>query len=83
MAAVSEFWQAERDGPDEAPALQREVVAVDGLVAVVRLSVDYAGGTSGRWRDLWVLRFDVDGGCVEFEEWPFAPDQSDGHGGSG
>ena len=33
----------------------------------------------GAWRDLWVLRFDDDGRCLAFEEWPFAPDQPDGH----
>jgi hypothetical protein len=33
-----------------------------------------------RWRDLWVLRFDADGRCTAFEEWPFVPDQPDGHG---
>jgi ketosteroid isomerase-like protein len=79
LAALCEFWQAERDGPDEVFGLQSEVVAVDGRVAVVRVSVDYADAESGRWRDLWVLRFDAEGRCTEFEEWPFAPGQPDGH----
>jgi hypothetical protein len=79
LAALSEFWEAERDGPDEGFNLRSEVVAVDGSVAVVRLSVDYADADAGRWRDLWVLRFDGDGRCSEFEEWPFAPGQRDGH----
>ncbi|MGH9278837.1 MAG: nuclear transport factor 2 family protein [Acidimicrobiales bacterium] len=83
LGALSAFWQAERNGPDEAFALRSDVVAVDGRVAVVRVSVDYADPSSGRWRDLWVLRFDTDGRCTEFEEWPFAPGQSDGHGGAG
>jgi hypothetical protein len=83
LAALSEFWEAERDGPDEGFNLRSEVVAVDGSVAVVRLSVDYADADAGRWRDLWVLRFDADGRCTQFEEWPFAPGQSDGHEPSG
>ena len=79
LVALSQFWEAERDGPDEVFRLRSEVVAVDGSVAVVRVSVDYADAISGRWRDLWVLRFDAEGRCTEFEEWPFAPGQSDGH----
>ena len=49
------------------------VVAVDGDTAVVRVSVEYGAPASGRWRDLWVLRFAGDGRCTSFEEWPFAP----------
>lgn len=79
LAALSRFWEAERDGPDEVFTLRSEIVALDGRVAVVRVSVDYEDVASGRWRDLWVLRFDADGRCTEFEEWPFAPGQSDGH----
>ena len=79
LAALSRFWEGGRDGPDEVFELTSEVVALDGRVAVVRVSVDYKDVTSGRWRDLWVLRFDADGRCIEFEEWPFAPGQSDGH----
>jgi hypothetical protein len=56
-----------------------EVVAVEGEVAVVRAEVAYAA-TGDRWRDLWILRFAPDGRCAAFEEWPFAPDQPDGHG---
>ena len=79
LAELARFWEASRDGPDEAFELRSEVVAVDGAVAVVRVSVDYQDVVSGRWRDLWVLRFDGEGRCSSFEEWPFAPGQSDGH----
>jgi hypothetical protein len=82
LAAISRFWDEEREGPDEPFTMDREILAVDGTTAVVRVSVDYDGGaTTGaqRWRDLWVLRFDADGRCVAFEEWPFAPGQRDGH----
>ena len=77
LADIARFWEDERTGPDEQFTMTHEVVAVDGATAVVRVSVDYA--TESRWRDLWVIRFDVDGRCSAFEEWPFAPVQPDGH----
>jgi uncharacterized protein (TIGR02246 family) len=83
LDAIARFWEDERDGPDEPFTMTSEVVAVEDPNAVVRVHVDYgpgANGTSGsQWRDLWVIRFDADGRCTEFEEWPFAPDQGDGH----
>ena len=79
LAAVAEFWEAERDGPDEGFDLSTEIVAVDGATAVVRLAVEYHEEERSRWRDLWVLTFGADGRCAAFEEWPFAPSQSDGH----
>jgi ketosteroid isomerase-like protein len=77
LEAIGRFWDAEREGPDELFTLHSEVLAVDGDVAIVRVEVDYTGG--GDWRDLWVIRFGPDGRCTAFEEWPFAPDQPDGH----
>jgi len=77
LEALAEFWEAERDGPDEAFTMTSRVLAVDGDTAVVRVEVDY--GTGSRWRDLWVLTFDSEGRCAFFEEWPFAPRQPDGH----
>jgi len=81
LAALARFWEAERDGPDEAFAMAPELVALDADTAVVRVSVDYgdAEGPEARWRDLWVLRFAAGGRCAGFEEWPFAPAQPDGH----
>ncbi len=75
--ALAAFWEAERDGPDEEFTLTGEVVAVGGDTGVARISVDYGSGS--RWRDLWVVTLDEDGRCTRFEEWPFAPDQPDGH----
>jgi ketosteroid isomerase-like protein len=77
LDAVARFWEAERDGADEDFTMRSDVLAVDGDTAVVQVSVDYADG--GRWRDLWVLGFAPDGRCATFEEWPFAPEQPDGH----
>jgi len=82
LEAIARFWEDERDGPDEPFTMAHEVLAVDGTTAVVRVSVDYGGHgatPAERWRDLWVLGFDADGRCVAFEEWPFAPEQQDGH----
>jgi ketosteroid isomerase-like protein len=83
LAAIARLWDEERKGPDEPFTMTREVIAVDGMTAVVRVSVDYGETqttTGRRWRDLWVVRFETDGRCVAFEEWPFTPGQGDGHG---
>jgi ketosteroid isomerase-like protein len=77
--ALAAFWESERDGPDEEFTLTYELVAVDGNTAVIRAEVAYADPASGHWRDLWVVSFADDGRCAAFEEWPFAPDQPDGH----
>ena len=79
LGAIAEFWEAEREGPDEEFTMVSEVVAVDGETAVVAAQVEYGGPEPQRWKDLWVLRFGTDGRCRAFEEWPFAPDQPDGH----
>ena len=76
LAAIEVFWDAQRDGPDEEFTMESEVVAVDGLTAVVRAEVHYRGDDPAAWRDLWLLRFAADGRCEAFEEWPFAPDSS-------
>jgi len=76
---IARFWESGRDSADEEFTMSSKVVALDGDVAVVRVSVEYAEPGAGRWRDLWVLRFAQDGRCSSFEEWPFAPDRPDGH----
>jgi ketosteroid isomerase-like protein len=78
LQALAAFWEDGRDGPDESFTMSAEVVAVDGPTAVVRVSVDY-GESGDRWRNLWVLELDEHGRCAAFEEWPFAPEQRDGH----
>jgi hypothetical protein len=49
-------------------------VAEQGETAVVRVEVEYA--RAREYRDLWVVVFDADGLCVDFEEWPYFPGQS-------
>lgn len=80
LEAIGALWDSEREGADEAFTMTSSVVAVDGSTAVVRVAVAYGAPEARRWRDLWVLRFDRDRRCTAFEEWPFAPDQDDGHG---
>lgn len=78
IEALGHFWETERDGPDEAFSMEAEPVAVDGDTAVVRVQVEYLVPPSS-WRNLWVLEFDGEQRCTRFEEWPFEPDQPDGH----
>ena len=73
LPAIARMWEAERDGPDEAFDMGRDVVAVDGDTAVVRVEVRYSPPHGDLWRDLWILRFVADGRCAWFEEWPIAP----------
>ena len=59
------FWDAERDGADEAFTMTSEVLAVDADTAVVRVAVAYDRRAPTRpWRDLWVLRFAAGGRCA-------------------
>ena len=78
LDALARMWDAERVSAGEPFDMRSDVVAVDGNTAVARGEVDYLA-TGHRWRDLWVIDFADDGRCRAFEEWPFAPDQPDGH----
>jgi hypothetical protein len=75
LSSIAAFWEAERDGPDEAFELEWEPVAVDGTVAVARLEVRYGDPVTRVYRDLWVISLDADGRCTAFEEWPFFPER--------
>jgi ketosteroid isomerase-like protein len=77
IPALRRFWEAEREGSEEQFRMTSELVAVDGPTAIVRVEVHYGDGQ--HWRDLWIVTFDDDGRCRVFEEWPFAPEQADGH----
>src|SRR5689334_23273119 len=69
LGAIAEMWEAERQGPDEPFAMDPEIVAVDGDVAVVRVHVCYEDPVPREYRDLWIIRFAPDGRCQAFEEW--------------
>jgi ketosteroid isomerase-like protein len=75
--AIREMWQA-AGGAEDIFTIEREVVAVDGDVAVARLEVRYGEPARQVYRDLWILRFDGLGRCRAFEEWPFWPAGSAG-----
>jgi ketosteroid isomerase-like protein len=75
-AALARFWEAEREGPDEEFTMSSDVVAVEGVTAVVRVFVEYGPPDPSSWRDLWVLMFEKNGRCTRFEEWPFAPQRA-------
>jgi len=70
LAAIREFWV------DPTPfEMTAEVVAADGLDAVVRVEVQYGGEKPQEYRDLWVLRFGPDGRAELFEEWAYWPEK--------
>ena len=79
LDAIARFWEAERVSADEEFTMSSEVVMVHAHQAVVRVMVGYGAQAQRPWRDLWLLQFAEDGRCSSFEEWPFAPDQPDGH----
>ena len=71
-AAIAEMWERERTGPDETFEMSSEIVAVDGDTGVARVEVSYGDPVEIEYRDLWIVRLDGDGRCVEFEEWLLA-----------
>lgn len=72
--AIRRMWDEERDGPDEVFTLSTEILAVEGVTAVVRADVRYGKPVHQEYRDLWVLHLrEKDGRCSWFEEWPFWP----------
>ena len=75
LAELAEFWEAEREGPDEEFTLESEVVAVEGDTGVVRCEVVYGAPHDLSYRDIWIVRLDGEGRCFHFEEWPFWPEK--------
>ena len=73
VAAIAEFWEDGRDGPDEVFTLTAEVVAEQGDRGVARIEVVYGEPPESEYRDLWVITFDDAGRARVFEEWPFFP----------
>lgn len=75
LAQIGALWEREREGPDEAFEMSHALVALEGDTAVVRVEVRYGPPKRLEYRDLWIVRFDPDGRCRSFEEWPFWPGQ--------
>ncbi|MFZ0091402.1 MAG: nuclear transport factor 2 family protein [Solirubrobacteraceae bacterium] len=76
LDAIARFWEAEREGPDEAFQLSWEIIAAQDDTAVARAQVVYDGPPSRTYRDLWIITLTTDGHCSRFEEWPFHPGQA-------
>jgi hypothetical protein len=72
---IASFWEAERDGPDEAFAMAADIVAVDGDNGVARIGMDYGDPVHRSYCDIWIVTLGDDGRCTAFVEWPFFPDQ--------
>ena len=71
LAAITELWEREREGPDEVFAMRSEIVAVEGDAGVARIEVAYGEPIERKWRDIWIVRLDDRGRATTFEEWPF------------
>jgi ketosteroid isomerase-like protein len=82
LEAVRGIWL---DDEGESFTVEAEPVAVEGQRAVVRVEVRYGEPVRQEYRDLWVLRFAVDGRVDDFEEWAYWPGKpyaaSDAQGG--
>jgi len=76
--AIALMWEEEREGPDEAFDMTFDLVAVEGDVGVARVEVQYGPPNEQVYLDLWVIRLNDDGLCVDFEEWPFWPPDTSG-----
>ncbi len=76
LEAIADFWEAERDGPDEVFTLSSDLVAAQGDTCVARVEVVYAGSRQRTYRNLWVITLASDRRCRAFEEWPFHPEQA-------
>ncbi|MGH8965769.1 MAG: hypothetical protein ACRDXB_10645, partial [Actinomycetes bacterium] len=72
---IAAMWDEERSGPDETFTMSRELVAVDGDVAVARVLVRYGDPLRQEYLDLWLIRFAADGRVEHFEEWAYWPDR--------
>ncbi len=78
LEAICALWERERDGADEVFALEADVMAVEADVGVVRAHIAYGDPVGQEYRELWVVHFDEQGRCVEFEEWPHWPPGTNG-----
>lgn len=77
LDAIVDMWEP-RSGPDERFEMSHEIVAVEGNMGVARVKVVYSDPVPHEYTDIWIVRFDEEGRCVAFEEWPFWPSGQDG-----
>jgi ketosteroid isomerase-like protein len=76
LDAIADFWEDEREGPDEVFRIESAIVATEGDTAVARIEVVYGDPPRRTYRDLWIITLDGSGRCRHFEEWPFHPGQA-------
>jgi SnoaL-like domain len=62
---IVSWWLAHQDQPGQT-TFRWEAISVTDEVAVVEGTTTYPGQT---FSNLWVIRLDADGICVEFTEW--------------
>jgi ketosteroid isomerase-like protein len=78
--AIVAAWLEDRDAPDSWEA-EYHPVAIDGDLAIAdgwtRYRIDPDRGEPEKYyANLWVMRFDDDGRCLEFTEWYMEPRKS-------
>ena len=69
--AIADAWASAFD-PDERFEADAEIVAIEDRRGVVRRTISYAGTgrePAVRYGSLWVLDFDDEGRCREYQEW--------------
>jgi nuclear transport factor 2 (NTF2) superfamily protein len=69
--AIAEAWSTAFD-PDERFQADAEVLAIDGRRAVIRRTIAYeetGRESASRYGCLWLVDFDGDGRCREYQEW--------------
>lgn len=76
LDAIRAMWEP-RSGPDERFEMSHEIVAVEGNTGVARVKVIYSDPPH-EYTDIWIVRFDGEGRCAAFEEWPFWPSGQEG-----
>lgn len=77
--AIADAWATAFD-PGERFEATAEVVAIEGRRAVVRRVITYEGAgrePAARFGCVWVLDFDAEGRCREYQEW-FVQDAREG-----
>ena len=73
LNSLQRMWDEDRDGPDEVFTLATEMVAVDGLTAVVRAEVRYGTRSARSTATCGSGRYVTTAAAVPFEEWPYWP----------
>ena len=69
LEAVEKFWKEATDDGEEF-TMSHEIVAIEGDIAVVKVTVDHTKPDEEHWMDMWIIQLDDDGLCFYFEEWP-------------